>query len=89
MKDTIKTPDAALVAARVEGLKEAAAEAQRLAKVWRDEVDGTHSSHHSDLRRTWADAAERVADAITTLARQGGSEESQTPIPQHKRPHHF
>jgi hypothetical protein len=32
--------------------------------------EGNHSSHHIDLRRTWADAADRVADAITALAGQ-------------------
>jgi len=49
MKDSSKAPDAALAAARFHTLEEAAAEAKRLARVWRDEVDGTHSSHHSDL----------------------------------------
>ena len=89
MRDTSKTPDANLAAARVQALEEAVAEAQRLAREWRDEVDGTHSSHHSDLRRTWADAAEKVGEAIAALARQGGSEEPKAQIPQHKRPHHL
>ena len=56
--------------ARVEALEEAAAEARRMAQAWRDEAEGTHSSHHSELRRTWADAAEQVAEAIAALAKQ-------------------
>ena len=89
MRGTSKTPDAVLAEARVQALEEAVTEARRLARVWRDEVDGAHSSHHSDLRRTWAEAAEKVADAIGALARQGGSEEPKAHIPQHKRPHHL
>ena len=56
------------VEARARALEEAAEEARRMARAWRDEAEDTHSSHHSDLRRTWADAAERVADAISALA---------------------
>lgn len=74
--DTSQTPDAVLAAARVQALEEAAAEARRIAKSWRDEVDGTHSSHHSDLRRTWADAAEKVGEAIAGLAQESGAEGS-------------
>lgn len=59
---------------RAQALEEAAAEARRLAKGWRDEADGTHSSHHSELRRTWADAAEKVADAIAALGGPKGSD---------------
>lgn len=55
---------------RAEALEEAVAEARRLAQAWRDVADGTHSSHHSDLRRTWADAAEKVAEAIADLSRR-------------------
>jgi len=89
MRDSSKAPDAALAAAPFHALEEAVAEAKRLARVWRDEVDGTHFSHRSDLRRIWADVAEKVAEAIAALTRQGGSEESQAHIPQHKRPHHL
>ena len=89
MTDKSKAPSVADARIRVRALEEAAAEALRLATEWRDEVDGTHSSHHSELRRTWADAAERVAEAITALAHQGGSEEPQAHIPQHTRPHHL
>jgi hypothetical protein len=89
MTDRSKASDATHAKARVQALEEAVAVAQRLATEWRDEVDGTHSSHHSDLRRTWADAAEKVAEAITALARQGGSEQPKAHIPQHKRPHHL
>jgi len=89
MTDRSKASSVADARIRVRALEEAAAEALRLATEWRDDVDGTHSSHHSDLRRTWADAAERVAEAIAALARQGGSEEPKDHIPQHKRPHHL
>ncbi|EYD74956.1 hypothetical protein Rumeso_03468 [Rubellimicrobium mesophilum DSM 19309] len=58
---------------RAQALEEAAEEARRLAKAWRDEADGNHSSHHSELRRTWADAAEKVADAIAALGQRRGS----------------
>ena len=71
MTDKSKPSNAADARSRVRALEEAAAEALRLATEWRDEVDGTHSSHHSELRRTWADAAEKVAQAITALAREG------------------
>jgi uncharacterized protein YukE len=57
--------------ARAQVLEEAAAEARRLAKEWQDEAEGTHSSHQSELRRTWSDAAERVAAAIAALAQPG------------------
>ena len=53
--------------------EEAASEARRMAQVWRQEAEDNHSSHHSDLRRTWADAAEQVADAIAALAKGGGA----------------
>ncbi len=64
---------------RVQALEEAALEARHMARNWRDEAYGNHSSHHSDLRRTWADAAERVAEAIAALARQDGRESSGAP----------
>jgi predicted nucleic acid-binding Zn-ribbon protein len=91
MEDTpmTKASEATHAKARLQALEEAVAEARRLANVWQDEVDGTHSSHHSDLRRTWSEAAEKVAEAIAALARQGGSEEPQAHIPQHRRPHHL
>ena len=50
-----------------------------MAQAWRDKAYGTHSSHHSDLRRTWVDAAEKVAEAVAALALQGGSEGSRAP----------
>lgn len=58
--------------ARRQALEEASAEARRLAVQWRDEADGTHSSNHSHLLRTWSDAADKVADAITALSRPYG-----------------
>ena len=67
------------VEARARALEEAVAEARRMARAWRDEAEGTHSSHHSELRRTWADAAERVAEAIAALARPSGPEGSGVP----------
>jgi hypothetical protein len=54
---------------RLQALEEASAEARRLARQWRDETDGPHSSNHSHLLRSRADAADRVADAITALGR--------------------
>ncbi len=72
MTDTSKTSELALAEARVRALEEAVAEARRIAREWRDEAEGTHSSHHSDQLRTWSDAAQRVADAIAALARQQG-----------------
>ena len=61
---------------RVQVLKEAAAVARRMASVSREETEGTHSSHHNDLRRAWADAAERVAETLTALTGQGSSKRS-------------
>jgi hypothetical protein len=58
--------------ARFQAFEEARSEAFRIAKQWRDEADGTHSSNRSQLLRTWSDAAERVADAIKALGRQQG-----------------
>ena len=46
---------------RLQTLEEASSEARRLARQWRDEADGTHSSHRSHLLRTWSDAADKVA----------------------------
>jgi hypothetical protein len=57
--------------ARAKALEDAAAEARRLANEWRDGTEGNHSSHHTQLHRTWADAAEKVAEAIAALAQQG------------------
>lgn len=54
---------------RLKALEEAGEEARRVARQWRDDADCTHSSHQSDLLRTWADAAERVAESIAALAR--------------------
>ena len=85
-----KTPDAALAAARIQALDEAAAEASRMARAWRDEADGNHSNHHSELRRTWAEAAERVAEAIQALPKRHEPNELRATIaPQHQRPHHI
>lgn len=89
MTDKTKAWQAAHAKGRLQALEEAVAVAQRLAKEWQEEAEGTHSSHHSNLRRTWADAAGKVAQAIAELAREGGSEEPQAHIPQHKRPHHL
>ena len=75
--------------ARAQAIEEAAAEVRRMAREWRDQADGTHSSHHSHLRRTWADAAEKVAEALGALARQDGADETRAHVPQHKRPHHL
>ncbi len=84
------TSDDALAEARLRAMEEASAEARRLAARWRHEADGTHSSHHSDLRRTWADVAGRVADAIDALARRDEADAPQAPTtPQHRRPHHL
>lgn len=58
--------------ARLQALEEASAEARRLARQWRDEADGSHSSNHSHLLRTWSDAANKVADAIAALGRPHG-----------------
>jgi hypothetical protein len=58
--------------ARLQALEEASSEAQRMARQWREEAEGTHSSNHSHLLRTWSDAADRVADAITALGRPHG-----------------
>ena len=68
-----KTSNMADETVRTRALEEAVEEARRLAKGWRDEADGIHSSHHSELRRTWADAAEKVADAIAALGQRRGS----------------
>jgi hypothetical protein len=57
---------------RTQALEEAAAEARHLAQDWRSGAEGNHSSHHSELRRTWAEAAEKVAEAIAALARRDG-----------------
>ena len=57
---------------RLQALEEASAEARRLARHWRDEADGTHSSNHSHLLRTWSDAAGKIADAISVLGRPHG-----------------
>ena len=73
MADKRKGSNMADEEVRAQALEESAAEARRLAKGWRDEADGTHSSHHSELRRTWADAAEKVADAIPALEQRRGS----------------
>jgi hypothetical protein len=54
--------------ARAKALQEAVAEAQRLAREWRDGAEGNDSSHHSEMRGTWADAADKVAEAIAALA---------------------
>ena len=58
---------------RVQALEEAASKARHMARNWRQEAEDNHSSHHSDLRRTWADAAEQVADAIAALTKGGGA----------------
>lgn len=73
MTDTNKTSDEALRQARLQALAEATAEAQRLAGQWSDEAEDTHSDHQKDLRRAWADAARRVAEAIEALDRTGGT----------------
>ena len=73
MAETTKASDASLAETRIKALEEARAEVLRLAKQWQSEADETHSSHQVDLRRTWADAAEKVADAIAALARPGRS----------------
>jgi hypothetical protein len=90
MTDSSKVADAALAHARREALQAATAEARRLAQMWRDEAEGNHSSQHSNLRRTWSDAAEKVAEAIEALIQQGEADKPDSPaVPQHKRPHHL
>ena len=89
MTERSKTPAAGPAEARAQAIEEAAAEVRRMAREWRDQADETHSSHHSHLRRTWADAAEKVAEALGALARQDGAEETRAHVPQHKRPHHL
>ena len=77
MTDRSQDVDAALAHARA--LDDAAAEARRMARAWREEAEGPHSSHQSALRRTWADAAEKVAEAIAGLARERGAQDSSRP----------
>jgi hypothetical protein len=69
MTESTKVSDPGLAQARLQALEEAGEEARRFAREWRDDADGTHSSHQSGLLRTWADAADRVAEAIAALAR--------------------
>ena len=71
MKDTTKTSDEVIRRARLQALEDASAEAQRLAVQWRAEADETHSDRQRRLRLTWSDAAEKVADAIAGLDREG------------------
>lgn len=90
MTSNSKVPDVTLAEARREALQEATAQARRIAQAWRNEAEGNHSGNPSNLRRTWADAAERVADAIEALAQQGEADESEARrLPQHNRPHHL
>ena len=65
------TADGSAAEVRVRALEEAAAVARRLAEGWRAEGEGNHSGHHADLRRSWADAADKVADAIAALPGPG------------------
>lgn len=59
--------------ARLQALEEASTQARRMARQWMEEAEGNHSSHHAELRRAWAEAAERVAEAIAGLARRSGA----------------